>query len=311
MSKAGAGRDEFPRSVKGILAARVSYRCSNPACRASTSGPQLDDEGFVNVGVAAHITAASPGGPRFDPALSAEERTAIDNAIWVCQNCAKMIDSDIKRFSVQILHQWKRKAEYVAFEELGKTIQRPAVDSPKWKHAEEEIRRNLQVRDALRTALLKPYVGNEPERKHRYENFRTAKLIIRSLEDRTYPGIDDDSTDISGWFRVEPYDFYHNGLEVTLRLLGGIVNDSGEWKIINAKDQFDEAKFRRQNIILVGRIPFTYIRAYDLRGDEYYNEPHLYCAFANNGEPYEGFRYIAAGAKDEYDWPLNSDRQLP
>jgi hypothetical protein len=39
----------------------------------------------------------------------AEERTAIDNAIWVCQNCAKMIDSDIKRFSVQILHQWKRK----------------------------------------------------------------------------------------------------------------------------------------------------------------------------------------------------------
>jgi hypothetical protein len=50
------------------------------------------------------------------------------------------------------------------------------------------------------------------------------------------------------------------------------------------------------------------IRHYDLRGDEYYNEPHLYCEFADNGEPYESRGY-ALLAKN-YDWPLNPERQL-
>jgi hypothetical protein len=47
-------------SVKQQLANRVNHRCSNP------------DEGSINVGVAAHITAASASGPRFDTALSPE-----------------------------------------------------------------------------------------------------------------------------------------------------------------------------------------------------------------------------------------------
>jgi len=64
-------RDEFPKDVQRVLAQRVANRCSNPDCGAITSGPQEDESKAVNLGVAAHITAASPGGPRFDPALSA------------------------------------------------------------------------------------------------------------------------------------------------------------------------------------------------------------------------------------------------
>jgi hypothetical protein len=301
-------RDEFQKSIIRLLAARVAHRCSNPNCRAPTSGPQLDEDGSVNVGVAAHITAVSPGGPRFDPALSVAERIAIDNAIWLCHNCAKIIDSDAGRFSVQVLHQWKRRAEHSASLELGQTFQRNPIKIS--AEREEEIRRNLKLRDTLRTALLKPYTANEPERKHRWENFWTAKVIIRSLEDRTYPDVLNEQPGISEWFRVELFDFYHNGLEVTIRLLPGIINDSCEWKTVRHNEEFDETQFRRQNIILVGCIPFEYIRAYDLHGDEFYNEPHLYCAFANDGEPYEGFRYLAAGGKDEYDWPLNPTKEI-
>jgi hypothetical protein len=66
--------DEFLDPVKKALAARVGHRCSNPECRAATSGPQDDPARPVNVGVAAHITAASPGGPRYDPYLRKASR---------------------------------------------------------------------------------------------------------------------------------------------------------------------------------------------------------------------------------------------
>ena len=55
-------RDDFTDEVKRILAARTGNACSNPDCRAVTSGPQNDPTKAVNVGVAAHITAAAEGG---------------------------------------------------------------------------------------------------------------------------------------------------------------------------------------------------------------------------------------------------------
>lgn len=107
--------------VKRVVAARVGYRCSNPACRAATSGPQAGRRKASNIGVAAHITAAAQRGPRFGKALTAEERSGPDNAIWLCQNCAKLIDTDPSRFPVEVLLWWKTDAEAAALEQLGRT----------------------------------------------------------------------------------------------------------------------------------------------------------------------------------------------
>jgi hypothetical protein len=111
-------RDEFAVGIKETLAKRVGYRCSNPACRQLTSGPALETSGVINVGVAAHITGAAAGGPRYDAALSNEARRSADNGIWLCQKCAKLIDSDIVRYSPQILRMWRQLAEQVALAEL-------------------------------------------------------------------------------------------------------------------------------------------------------------------------------------------------
>lgn len=62
-------RDDFTEDVKRILAARTGNACSNPDCRELTSGPQDDPTKALNVGVAAHITAAAEGGERYNPAL--------------------------------------------------------------------------------------------------------------------------------------------------------------------------------------------------------------------------------------------------
>jgi hypothetical protein len=113
--------DDFSTLVKKALADRVGHLCSNPDCRALTTGPQDDPGRAVNLGVAAHITAASPGGPRYDPDLLSEERCSSSNGIWLCQNCAKLVDNDVFRFPESVLRQWKAAAESDSKNRLGKT----------------------------------------------------------------------------------------------------------------------------------------------------------------------------------------------
>ncbi len=43
--------------------------------------------------------------------------------------------------------------------------------------------------------------------------------------------------------------------------------------------------------MLTGEIPYDYIESMNVRGDEYYYLPHIFCHFANRGEPYERLFY--------------------
>ena len=104
-------RDDFRQRTVDALAKRVAYLCSSPACRIQTVGPAQGDDGHVTVGVAAHITAAAPGGPRYDPLLTPEQRRHQSNGIWLCEIHAKQIDADDAHFTVQILNTWKQGAE--------------------------------------------------------------------------------------------------------------------------------------------------------------------------------------------------------
>jgi hypothetical protein len=103
-------RDDFPLSVKEQLAKRVGNVCSLPECRRPTSGPHADPSKSVNIGVAAHITAAAPGGPRYDPGLTPIERRSAQNGFWVCQSHAKLVDSDESTYSLEQLRAWKADA---------------------------------------------------------------------------------------------------------------------------------------------------------------------------------------------------------
>jgi hypothetical protein len=112
-------RDDFSSASKAILAKRVGHLCSNPECSVSTAGPHTDPAKAVNTGVAAHISAASAGGPRFDGSLTNEQRSDLENALWLCQNCAKLVDSDLPRFTTQTLRHWKVLAEAKARRSLN------------------------------------------------------------------------------------------------------------------------------------------------------------------------------------------------
>ena len=114
-------RDEFRAATIRTLANRAGNHCCNPDCRRPTSGPALAEDKSVNVGQAAHITAAAPGpgAKRYDATLTKEERGAASNGIWLCQLCAKLIDTDEARFTVELLRKWKQDAEERAFRDIA------------------------------------------------------------------------------------------------------------------------------------------------------------------------------------------------
>ena len=104
-------RQEFSEGVKITVAQRAAYLCSRTECRALTVAPHSDPQKALTSGVAAHICAAAPGGPRYDPEQTEKERTGIDNAIWLCHACSDLVDKDPNRYSKDLLLNWKAVIE--------------------------------------------------------------------------------------------------------------------------------------------------------------------------------------------------------
>lgn len=104
-------RDDFSASIVRMLAQRAGFQCSNPRCKRPTSGAQLGGPGAVSIGEAAHITAASPGGPRYDPSLTPAERSGQENGVWLCRTCAALVDRDPSAFTAERLRGWREDAE--------------------------------------------------------------------------------------------------------------------------------------------------------------------------------------------------------
>ncbi|MEO8234385.1 MAG: hypothetical protein ABI549_03130 [Flavobacterium sp.] len=125
-----ANRDDFKKTTIEVLPKRVGYLCSNPDCRKLTIGANEVAEKATSIGNTAHITAASSGGPRYDENLTTEQRIHIDNAIWLCSNCATLIDKDEKKYTVEILNNWKNLAEEESAKKLNGEIKNKKVEAP-------------------------------------------------------------------------------------------------------------------------------------------------------------------------------------
>jgi len=105
-------RDDFTAATKRSLALRASHHCS--LCKISTVGPSDEKPTAVTmIGKAAHICAASsgPGARRYDPAMTRAQRSDISNGIWLCANCADLVDKDEIRFTADVLRRAKIEHE--------------------------------------------------------------------------------------------------------------------------------------------------------------------------------------------------------
>src|SRR5262249_50207046 len=104
-------RDDFSATVVRNLGLRAGCMCSNPNCRRPTAGPHSDPAKATITGVGCRIRAAAPGGPRFDPSQSPEERKNITNGIWLCAVCSKKVDTDWQAVPAEELLRWKAEHE--------------------------------------------------------------------------------------------------------------------------------------------------------------------------------------------------------
>ncbi|MDR6966927.1 hypothetical protein J2X31_000927 [Flavobacterium arsenatis] len=101
----------FQKKTTEILAKRVGFICSNQDCNRHTVGPNSEHYKATSIGIAAHIAAASPNGPRYDINQTEAERKHINNGIWLCANCSALIDKNIAEHTTELLLNWKKVAE--------------------------------------------------------------------------------------------------------------------------------------------------------------------------------------------------------
>jgi len=103
-------------------------------CRRLTSGATSDGASEINIGEAAHICAAAPGGPRYDENMTSEGRRGADNGIWLCDIHARAVDSKDSKFTVEELREWKRRTNIDSWHSVmhnsafGPGMQEPTPD---------------------------------------------------------------------------------------------------------------------------------------------------------------------------------------
>ncbi|WP_456457910.1 HNH endonuclease [Reichenbachiella sp.] len=110
---------DFSKNTKDIIAKRAGFICSNPDCRVRTIGPNTDAEKSTTIGEAAHIFGARFNSKRFKKQMNDSARAEVTNAIWLCRNCHKLIDTDDQRFSTTLLFKWREIHESYVLSELG------------------------------------------------------------------------------------------------------------------------------------------------------------------------------------------------
>lgn len=101
-------RDDFSAAVVKRLRECVAYRCM--ICWTQTLGPSGDGGRGVSAGVASHISGAAEGGPRYNPKLTPEQRSAFENGMWLCAICSRKIDADKDTYTEPVLVDLRAKA---------------------------------------------------------------------------------------------------------------------------------------------------------------------------------------------------------
>jgi hypothetical protein len=108
-------------SVKRLFALSGN-RCAFPKCGC----PIVEPSGTVT-GIICHIKARSKGGPRYDARQTQEERHGFPNLVLMCSRHSKLIDSEPRTYSVELLGEMKAIHERTGSIELSQAEARLAL----------------------------------------------------------------------------------------------------------------------------------------------------------------------------------------
>lgn len=168
-------RDDFTQAVKEKLYKSVCGKCCNCGCSTTGVSDGKKDTQILSIGEAAHICAASPNGPRYDENMSREERISIENGIWLCSNCHKIIDKDETTYTVDKLRTMKNKAEREALRNIGKP--QAVVTPPIYPTSLNNIFSGRELKELFFKSLKEYNVLNFLKKNGRTEHIRLDDVV--------------------------------------------------------------------------------------------------------------------------------------
>ena len=148
---------------------------------------------------------------------------------------------------------------------------------------EERLKRTLSLKAKI-SGDFRDWLLYSPENRK-----RNSKMILRAYDGTQYPETNDpDEYGEYSWFGAEIKSLYHHGLEFIIGIERIMVFEDHSWTFAR-KDASRSAKII--TVAKVGQINFSDIVEYDIKGDEYYICPHIYCKFRHTGTPFENVYY--------------------
>ncbi|MBI1948538.1 MAG: protein kinase [Deltaproteobacteria bacterium] len=168
---------------------------------------------------------------------------------------------------------------------------------------------DLEIKRRVRAELIEPLGGPNAKRRTAFSN---QEVIIRSVDDKTYPSHDETNDDeISPWFKLLLFDTYHAGIECLRTHADVVIAEDGRWAPVEPEFRTDERVLKHPHRVrahVIACIPYRNIADIDQHGDEYYGGPHIFCRFVEaDGSPYEQTRYRLV--TDDYPPHLPPDRR--
>ena len=146
-------RDEFTEKTKRQIARRAGWHCSDPSCRRLTIGANSDGTDEINLGVAAHICAAAPRGPRYDENQTPAQRKSAENGIWLCQLHGTAVDAKDSKHTRERLREWKAQAQKDAWRA---TLYGEGPLAPAWRTpTEDELSTRVRAAAAADLAVFR------------------------------------------------------------------------------------------------------------------------------------------------------------
>lgn len=168
-------RHDFDKPTRLLLQHLVGGVCSNPDCLNHTIGANIQRNNYAGNGVAAHICAAAPGpgAARYDKDQTKEERQSYKNGIWLCGSCSIIIDRDEVRYPVELIKDWKLRAEQRAMTMIGQKSITP-------------FERQNSINEAIIQTVQSLVSGTNPLKPKAVESLASYEAFLNSLDSRFY-----------------------------------------------------------------------------------------------------------------------------
>ena len=133
--------------------------------------------------------------------------------------------------------------------------------------------------------------------------------MIRAVHDTCYPEVDAAPQGrISTWLVLEPYNFYHGGLEVILSIRLAAIDDDGNWAFVEDGTAVDQTRYRVAKVWYWAEFRGGIFETRSILRETDPTEDRISSAHSWMTEC-RSEELVAVELGDDYDWPLDSARK--